>query len=146
MKLGLGLYRRMLTRENFRFARQAGCMHIVAHLVDYFRDARLHGTDAERCWGVSANQGKLWTEQELRDLRTAVNAEGLELEAIENFDPSHWSDILLDGPRKKEQLENIKTILRNMGKAGIRVMGYNFSVAGVWGRTEAPTARGGAVG
>ena len=31
MKLGLGLYRNMLTRENFRFARQAGATHIVAH-------------------------------------------------------------------------------------------------------------------
>src|SRR5207248_8685758 len=96
--------------------------------------------------GVSDNRNKLWTYEELRDLRAAVNAEGLELEAIENFDPSHWYDILLDGRRKKEQLENIKTILRNLGKAGIRVMGYNFSVAGVWGRTEAPTARGGAIG
>ena len=37
MKLGLGLYRHMLTHENFQFARQAGATHIVAHLVDYFR-------------------------------------------------------------------------------------------------------------
>ena len=36
MKLGLGLYRHMLDRENFQFARQAGATHIVAHLVDYF--------------------------------------------------------------------------------------------------------------
>ena len=33
MKLGLGLYRHMLTPENFRFARQAGAIHIVAHLT-----------------------------------------------------------------------------------------------------------------
>ncbi len=36
MKLGLGLYRHMLTEDNLRFARQAGATHIVAHLVDYF--------------------------------------------------------------------------------------------------------------
>ena len=35
-KLGLGLYRHMLTPENFRFARQAGATHIVPHWVDYF--------------------------------------------------------------------------------------------------------------
>ena len=34
MKLGLGLYRHMLTRENFQFARQAGATHLVIHLVD----------------------------------------------------------------------------------------------------------------
>jgi mannonate dehydratase len=147
MKLGLGLYRFMLTRDNFRFARQAGATHIVAHLVDYFNDpASLSTGSSGSVWGVTDNRNKLWTYEELRELRTAVNAEGLELEAIENFDPSHWYDILLDGPRKREQLENIKTIIRNLGKAGIPVMGYCFSVAGTWGRTEAATARGGAVG
>ena len=33
MKLGLGLYRHMLTPDNFRFARQAGATHIAARLV-----------------------------------------------------------------------------------------------------------------
>jgi mannonate dehydratase len=35
MKIGIGLYKSMLTAENFRFARQVGCTHVVAHLVDY---------------------------------------------------------------------------------------------------------------
>ena len=79
-------------------------------------------------------------------LRKKVNAEGLELAALENFDPGHWYDVLLDGPRKQEQLENIKTTIRNMGRAGIPCMGYYFSVAGVWGRTEIQSARGEARG
>jgi mannonate dehydratase len=86
----------------------------------------------------------LWTYEQLRDLRAAINAEGLELAALENFDPSHWYDVLLDGPRKKEQLENVKTMIRHIGKAGIPVMGYNFSIAGVWGHVQGPYARGGA--
>lgn len=36
MKLGLGLYRLMLTAENFRFARQCGCTQVIVHRVDYF--------------------------------------------------------------------------------------------------------------
>jgi len=36
MKLGFGLYRHMLSRENYRFARQCGATHLVIHLVDYF--------------------------------------------------------------------------------------------------------------
>ena len=36
MKVGLGLYRHMLTREYYDFARQSGCTHVVVHLVDYF--------------------------------------------------------------------------------------------------------------
>ncbi len=145
MKIGLGLYRSMLNADHFRFAKQAGCTHIVAHLVDYFSQELLHGTDEKRNWGISANQNKLWTEEELSRLKKAIQDEGMELEAIENFDPSHWYDILLDGPRRGEQIENVKTLLRRMGKVGIPIMGYNFSIAGVWGHVNGPYARGGAV-
>ena len=145
MKLGIGLYRRMLTPENFRFARQAGCTHLVAHLVDYFQQGVVHGTDAEQTWGVTRNRGKLWTVEELRELKRSVEAEGLVLEAIENFDPAFWHDVLLDGPQKQSQLEDLKTIIRRLGEVGIPTMGYNFSIAGVWGHVEGPFARGGAV-
>ncbi len=145
MQLGLHLYRRMLTTENFRFARQAGATHIVAHLTDYFAtpESLSTGTGGD-IWGYTSNQGKYWTYEELRDLRAAINAEGLELTALENFDPAFWYDILLDGPRKAEQMEGIKQIIRNMGKAGIPVMGYNFSISSVWGRVNGNWARGGA--
>jgi len=63
---------------------------------------------------------------------------------LENIDPAHWWDVLLDGPRKKEQLGNIKELIRNLGRAGIPVLGYNFSIAGVAGRVRGPFARGGA--
>jgi mannonate dehydratase len=39
-------------------------------------------------------------------------------------------------------MENLKTIIRNMGRAGIPIMGYHFSLAGVWGRVEEEFARG----
>jgi mannonate dehydratase len=149
MKLGLGLYRHMLTRDNFQFARQAGATHIVAHLVDYFKggahgahDSQPTGTDYG--WGVAGDSDKLWSLEELQALRKEINACGLELEAIENFDPAHWHDVLLDGPKKKQQMENVKTIVRRLGQAGIPVMGYNFSLAGVSGRVSGPFARGGA--
>lgn len=150
MKLGLGLYRHMLTRENFQFARQAGATHIVAHLVDYFRGGA-HGsadnqpTGTQQGWGLAGDPDRLWSVDELRDLRREAGAAGLELEAIENLDPAHWHDVLLDGPKKAEQLENVKTIIRRMGQAGIPVLGYNFSIAGVCGRVTGPFARGGAL-
>jgi mannonate dehydratase len=64
------------------------------------------------------------------------------LEAIENFDPAHWHDVLLDGQKKRQQLENVKTIIRRLGQAGIPIMGYNFSIAGVCGRITGAFARG----
>ena len=70
-------------------------------------------------------------DEELAALRKEINDAGLKLEAIENFDPAHWHDVLLDGPKKEQQLENLKTIIRNLGRAGSPIMGYNFSIAGV---------------
>jgi mannonate dehydratase len=150
MKLGLGLYRHMLNRENFQFARQAGATHLVVHLVDYFRGADDNPNDSQPTgsdggWGLAGDPSTLWSLDELVALRKDVNAAGLELEAIENFDPAHWYDVLLDGPRKREQLEYLKSIIRRLGKAGIPIMGYNFSVAGVCGRVTGPFARGEAV-
>src|SRR5690606_30769197 len=125
MKVGLGLYRHMLYRDNYRFARQAGATHIVAHMVNYFaKEPRLPAADTGGgSWGDTLNEDKLWTTDELVSLREGIEAEGLKLAAIENLDPSHWYDVLLDGPRKQEQLENIKTLVRRMGDAGIPVLG-----------------------
>lgn len=147
MKLGLGLYRHMLTAENFRFARQAGATHIVAHLVDYFRGAPENPrggqpTGSDSGWGLAGDPGRLWTLEELVALRRAVEAEGLKLEAIENLDPAHWHDILLDGPRRAEHIANVQMIIRRMGEAGIPILGYNFSIAGVAGRITGNFARG----
>src|SRR5687767_1018330 len=146
MKLGLGLYSHQLDQDHFRFARQCGCTHLVVHLVDYFRSERNRAGDQpvgdDSGWGLAGDPDKLWTFEQLISLRNAIEAEGLRLEAIENFDPAHWHDILLDGPKKKLQFENIKTIVRNVGKAGIPIIGYNFSIAGVAGRVKGPFARG----
>ncbi len=142
MKLGLGLYRHMLTEENFRFAKQAGATHIVAHLTDYFHtDDSLSTASGDDSWGYAGDQ-PLWGYEELRDLVAAIRGAGLELAALENFNPAHWYDVLLDGPRKAEQMENLKQMIRDMGRAGVPCMGYNFSIAGVWGRVGGNWARG----
>jgi mannonate dehydratase len=151
MKLGMGLYRHMLTPANYRFAKQIGCSHLVIHLVDYFRGPQA-GTRSDNQpvdtaaggWGVAGDPQGLWTIEELLDIRRQIEAEGLTLEAIENFDPAHWYDVLLDGPRRDAHMENLKRLVRNVGAAGIPIMGYNFSIAGVAGRVPGPFARGGA--
>jgi mannonate dehydratase len=136
MKLGLGLYRHMLTRDNFDFARQCGCTHLVVHLVDYFNKGNQKNKNDQPIgnhdgWGRAGNSKSLWEVDSLRRLKKEINEAGLELEAIENFDPADWYDILLDGPNKKNQIEEIKRFIRNLGAAGIPIMGYNFSLAGV---------------
>ena len=133
MKLGLGMYPSLLTADNYRFARQAGATHVVAHLPGF---AQREGRDLPK--------DQMWTLEELAELKSSMNAEGLEFAAIENFEVEHWYDILLDGPKRDEQMSGLKELLCTMGTLGIGVMGYNFSYANVWGRVSTTRARGGA--
>lgn len=147
MKLGLGLYRSLLTQDNYAFAKQAGVTHLVVHLVDVFKGATPSLTSGPPTlgWGVTRNQDRPWTYEDIAGVKREIEANGLALEAIENFDPSHWYDVLLDGPRKAQQLEALKRTIQAVGRAGVPVMGYNFSIAGVWGWVTEPVGRGGAM-
>ncbi|MGH6806603.1 MAG: mannonate dehydratase, partial [Ensifer adhaerens] len=144
MKIGLGLYREQLTPDNYRFALQSGATHIVAHLTNYFagKDPKIDSGD-NGGWG-DCSTDRLWTYEELSALVQDVRAAGLELAAIENFSPRFWHDILLDGPERDAQIEALKQLIRDAGRAGVPCIGYNFSLAGVYGWTRGPYARGGA--
>ena len=131
LKIGLGFHPRTFTDDNLAFAKQLGVSHIMVHIPTPEM--------------LPSSKDGIWSCQDLLALRTHVEGFGLQLEAIENFQPAHWYKILLDRPDKAAQMENIKTIIRNMGKAGIPIMGYNFSIAAVAGRKNLPKARGGAV-
>ncbi len=143
MQIGLGLYRDSLTPDNFRFATQAGATHIVAHLTNYFggKDPAISRGDDADGWG-DCSQDKLWSYEELSTLVKSVEAAGLKLAAIENFSPKFWSDILLDGPERGAQIDGMKKLIRDAGRAGVPCFGYNFSIAGVWGWQRGPFARG----
>ncbi len=149
MKLGLGLYRHQLNRKHYAFARQVGATHLVIHLVDYFNlgadnPSNNQPTGGKSGWGKAGDPDLLWTANEISAIKHEINDEGLELAAIENFDPAHWHDVLLDGPLRDQQIENCKTIIRNVGEAGVAAFGYNFSLAGVSSRISGNFARGGA--
>jgi len=146
MRLGFGLYKSLLTPSNFQFAKQAGATHLVIQLVDY-----IGGSDQPDLmrdyldgWGVTDNEHIPWSYDLLSGIQQEVRSHGLEWEAIENLDPAHWYDVLLDGAKKDVQLEQLKQLLRAMGKLGIPILGYYFSLAGVWGWLGEASGRGGA--
>ena len=146
MKLGLGLYRALLNEDNFKFARQAGVTHIVAHLTNYFsgKDPTMSSGDDDMGRGICEG-AQLWTYEEMAGLVADLRRNGLELSALENFNPAFWSDVLLDGPRRAEQMEDLKQLIRDAGRAGVPCIGYAFNLPGVWGWTRGPYGRGGAV-
>lgn len=145
MKLGLGLYRHMLKDEYFAFARQCGCTHLIVHLADYYSKQIVTATDENNNYGNSLALEKIWEEDSMNALQKKASEYGLTIYGIENFSTADWYDVLLDGPTRDKQMEQLKKIIRNTGKAGIKAFGYNFSLAGVWGHQKKNIARGGAL-
>ncbi len=143
MKAGLGIPGPIMGRDTMRFARQIGATHIVAHFASD-KGAKLD-TDGFSGLERSIEHDERFTYDHLVEVRESACAEGLELAAVENFTAADWSDVLLDGPRRESQMAHLKQIVRDMGRAGIPILGYNFSLAGVWGRSLRPVARGGAL-
>ena len=125
IKLGLGAIHD-LNDEVLTFASQLGVGNIVGNTPDQ---------QGQNYWGFRS----------LLSMRTLVESYGLKLYAIENM-PRHFYDKLRHGlPGRDEQLANVITSIENMGRAGIRCLGYEWMLDSVW-RTEAsPTGRGGAV-
>ncbi len=147
MRIGLSLYGPLLSEAGARFASQLGVEDVVVHLTDYTRNA---DASAYAAGGVGPTNGEcidapLWSFERMAFLVEMFGRHGLRIAALENISPNFWSDILLDGPKKQAQMRDLQQMVRDMGRAGIPVLGYNFSIAGVWGWQRKPIARGGAV-
>ena len=78
--------------------------------------------------------GELWTESEIMELKRTVEGAGLEISAIESVNIS--DDIKTGAEGREEHIENYIGTLENLGKAGIRVVCYNFMPVFDWTRTE----------
>lgn len=145
MKLGIGLYRHMLTKENYKFAKQCGCTHLIIHLADYYKDEIVTATDDKKNYGISRADDDIWTLESMQRIKKEAAEYGLKIYGIENFAPADWYDVLLDGPQRDIQMHHLKMIIQHMGQVGIKALGYNFSLAGVWGHIKKEVARGGAI-
>src|ERR1700694_5927195 len=85
-----------------------------------------------------------WELVDLVKLRVTVEQYRLKLSALENVPPYFYDHIMLNGPRRDEQIENMIYTVRNIARAGIPIFGYNWMPSHVW-RTPPAHIRGGAV-
>ena len=86
----------------------------------------------------------VWSKKELVKLKLSIESYNLQLSAIENV-PTHFYDhIMLNGPNKNMQIENMIQNIENMADVGIPNFGYNWMPSHVW-RTNPRHIRGGAI-
>ncbi|MEO7908122.1 MAG: mannonate dehydratase [Roseiflexaceae bacterium] len=85
-----------------------------------------------------------WETSDLQWLRRRCDQYGLRLEALENVPNSFFERAMLGLDGRDEQIANYQATIRNMGEAGIPILGYHWMPNGVW-RTPSVQARGGAL-
>ena len=81
---------------------------------------------------------------DLAEQKARIESFGLRVPVIEGYLPIE--DIKLGGPRRDAEIEQMKTLIGNMGRAGIGLLCYNFIAGGDWARTSVDEpGRGGAL-
>jgi mannonate dehydratase len=100
--------------------------------------------------GVSLNTPLLpgdrrWELRDLRALRDRCEASGLALESIENVPQGFYELAMTGRPGRDEDIEHMRATIRNVGAAGIPVLGLHFLPGSVWRTSIDGRGRGGAV-
>lgn len=126
MRIGFGQFAQT-TPEFLQFAAQYGATDVLVNLI------------------FERGLGERLELVHLVRLRREVEEWGLKLSAIENVPASFYDQIMLGGPNRERQIENMIVTVRNMARAGIPLFGYNWMPSGVW-RTKPAVLRGGAIG
>ena len=85
-----------------------------------------------------------WEEKDLRGLVERCKEYGLVLEAIENVPVHFYHKAMLGLPGRDEQIEHYHRTLRNIGRAGIPILGFHFIPNSVWRTERFAPGRGGA--
>ena len=78
--------------------------------------------------------GDVWPMEKIQSLKMEVEAAGLNLEVIESV--NIHDDIKIGLPTRDKYIENYKQTIRNLAKAGIKVICYNFMPIFDWVRTD----------
>jgi mannonate dehydratase len=125
MRIGLGQFRE-LTDEQLAFVKQCGCDDVLLNTPTLPGDER-------------------WEYEDLLALRLRAEEAGLRLICLENVPIRFYDKIMLGQPGREQQLENMQQTVRNMGRAGIPILGYHFMPNGVWRTAWDSIVRGGAV-
>jgi mannonate dehydratase len=86
-----------------------------------------------------------WEYEDLYALAQRAADSGLRVICLENVPIRFYDKIMLGQAGRERQLENMQATVRNMGRAGIPILGYHWMPNGVWRTEPQKPIRGGAI-
>jgi mannonate dehydratase len=142
----VGVRTRSLSEDRLRYIRQLGATDIFVDHADTeeepddFNDR--DGTDT-----LAVGPDAIPSVEQLEAARERVESVGLTLTGIQSLPYSLYGDIMFGREGAEESLDQITTLIRNLGEAGIPILGYQWNPRGVVPmRTTPVELRGGATG
>ena len=113
---------------------------------DRLRFTKQLGLDDGIVWGPTFPDVARLDFTQLLAMKAQFESEGLNLYAIETLPARFMQDVILAGPTRDEKIDILRRLVRDMGRAGIGVFGYNWMATGVWRTSNSHPLRGGARG
>ena len=86
-----------------------------------------------------------WELKDILNLKEKVESYGCKIEAFENVPTRFYDHVMLGGPKRDEQIENMIYTVRNIARAGVKILGYNWMPSRVWRTQRDKEIRGGAL-
>ncbi|WP_313692490.1 mannonate dehydratase [Halorarum halobium] len=142
----VGVRTRTLSDSRLRYVRQLGATDVFVDHADTEEEPD-EFNDRDGSDTVAVGRDSIPSVAELEAAREQVESHGLRLTGIQSLPYSLYGDIMFGREGKRDALEQITTLIRNLGEADVPILGYQWNPRGVVPmRTEPVELRGGAEG